>query len=50
MEIRNNTPNINFNAKLIAKAVTHLGKKEIKLYNLDASDKDFAKKWFLKLI
>lgn len=49
MEIKNNTPNINFNAKLIAKAVTHVGKKEIKLYNLDASDKDFAKEMVSKV-
>ena len=41
MEIRNNTQNLNFNARLISKAVTHVGKNEISLYKLGAEDKGF---------
>lgn len=41
MEVKNNTPHLNFNAKLISKAVTHVGKKEIVLYKLGAEDRGF---------
>lgn len=41
MEVRNNTPNINFQARVLSKAITHVGKKEIVLYKLGAEDKGF---------
>ena len=41
MEVRNNTPNISFNARVLSKAITHVGKKEIVLYKLGAEDKGF---------
>ncbi len=46
MEIRNNTQKINFQANLIGKAVTRIGKKEIDIYKLNKNDEHFAQKMF----
>jgi len=49
MEIRNNTPKLNFQANLIGKAVTRIGKKQIEIYKLNEKDYEFAHKMFKRI-
>lgn len=45
----NNTPNLNFQALPVAKAVSHIGDKEVILYKLGMEDVSFANKMLSKI-